>query len=116
MAALPTRMGATGGDFREARFETFEGGGGVIKALIPAIFALVLSGCVAWQVNVSIERVLTEQEAKYEARIAEVVHAAVASRDKEITQLFNWYVELRRDLYTEWAKGIKPIKDLGGKR
>jgi hypothetical protein len=113
-------VGAASGDIREARQQAFKGGGVMVKSLIPAVFALALGGAVAWRVDVAVERVLTEQAARYEARIAETVdafnavHAAVASRDKEIAQLFDWYVELRRDLYTEWTKGIKPIKDIGG--
>jgi hypothetical protein len=91
---------------------------GRINTWIPVLFAAALSLCVCisivYVLRITVSQTLREQEAKYETRIAEAVETAAASRDKEIKQLFNWYVELRRDLYTEWAKGVKPIKGIGG--
>ena len=83
---------------------------------IPVFVALLLAVSSAGAMNYAVTRTLQQQEERFAVELAEAVSMAVeeasTSRDIQMTQLFNWYVELRRDLYTEWTRGIKPVKKI----
>lgn len=67
---------------------------------------------------VKVDRAVLSASAQHEERLEELRAAlgcAILSQDIEIAGLKKLYGGLRSDLYTEWTKGIKPIRPGVGK-